>query len=647
VTPSPPPVRAEPLLRVRGLGLTLPTATGPRRILADVGFEIARGEALGLVGESGSGKSMTARSLIRLLPPGARLRGTIGLGDIDVLAVDDRELRRVRSSRVAMVFQDPHAHINPVRTIGDFLTEGMRAVQGMPRQAATARALELLESVHIDAAPTRLRQYPHELSGGMLQRVMIAAAIAGEPELLIADEPTTALDVTTQSDVMATLLELRESRQMALLFITHDLELAAQTCDRTAVMYAGRIVEERPSAILHRHPSHPYTIGLLRARPRLGRRRDQLAQLRGRPADAPAEVGCAFAPRCDFAIDVCRTQTPAEAALDDGRAFCHRLAAVAAASSGGDEATAEGGAAGSAADGVPGVGDGAANVLEARNLRKVYRSRRGRDRVAVADLSLTLPRAGAIGIVGESGSGKTTIARMLVGLERPTGGVVAFPGALAEGEGEGGSRRQRARLIQLVFQNPYTSLDPRQTVGQALAEVLRIHFDLDRGGRDRRVAQLLEQVGLDPELAGRRPRNLSGGQRQRVAIARALASEPAALVLDEAVSALDISVQAQVLNLLAGLRLRTDTALVFISHDLAAVAQITDYILVMHRGAVVEQGTTERVLANPRAPETRALIDSIPREGWRPRHLAVAEQEPDAAQSPAAEAGPRPERSRW
>ncbi len=270
--------------------------------------------------------------------------------------------------------------------------------------------------------------------------------------------------------------------------------------------------------------------------------------------------------------------------------------------------------------------DGRDVVLEARQLRKVYTSRRrGRDRLAVEDISFTLERAGAIGIVGESGSGKTTVAKMLVGLERPTAGAISFPGTTLDHGARREQRRRRARQIQLVFQNPYVSLDPRQRIGAALAEVLRIHFTLSGSEQEERVASLLEAVGLDPALAARRPRNLSGGQRQRVAIARALACEPATLVLDEAVSALDISVQAQVLNLLNRLRRETNTALIFISHDLAAVAQATDYIYVMHRARVVEHGETEQVLTRPRAAETQALIDSIPRDGWAPRHLPQSE----------------------
>lgn len=613
---------SEPLLSVHGLGLMLPGLTGPRRILADLSFAIERGEALGLVGESGSGKSMTARSLINLLPSGAELSGAVQLGTTSVLGLSGPQLRRLRATRVAMVFQDPHAHINPVRTVGDFLTEGMVAIQGLSRREARARALELLELVNIDAAPARLRQFPHELSGGMLQRVMIAAAIAGEPELLIADEPTTALDVTTQSDLMATLLELRAERELALLFITHDLELAAATCDRTAVIYAGRIVEERPSGTLHRDPRHPYTIGLLRARPQLVRLGHELAQLPGLPADSALEIGCAFAPRCHFAAQICESTTPVETGLPDGRAFCHRLDLVVGVRS---RADLEGTPKDSAAA-VVSEQKGRDVVLEARHLRKVYRSRRrGSDRLAVEDISFSLERAGAIGIVGESGSGKTTVAKMLVGLEQPTAGVVSFPGASVDGGGRREQRRRRARQIQLVFQNPYVSLDPRQRIGAALAEVLRIHFPLSGSEQEERVAGLLEAVGLDPALAARRPRNLSGGQRQRVAIARALACEPAALVLDEAVSALDISVQAQVLNLLNRLRRETNTALIFISHDLAAVAQTTDYIYVMHHARVVEHGDTEQVLTHPRAAETQALIDSIPRDGWAPRHLPVSE----------------------
>jgi oligopeptide transport system ATP-binding protein len=318
----------EPVVEVEHLGLEIVSRGRRRQILDDVSFRIGRGEALGLVGESGSGKSMTARSLTRLLPSGATLSGSVTIGGTSVLDLSARELRRLRASRVAMIFQDPRAHINPVRTVGDFLTEGMRAVTNLGKAQATERAIELLDSVRVDRGADRLRQFPHQLSGGLLQRVMIAAAIATNPQVLIADEPTTALDVTTQSDVMATLAELRAARQLTLLFITHDLELAAATCDRTAVLYAGRVVEERPSSILYDRPAHPYSAALLRARPDLDHRRGELFQLPGRPAESPVPDHCAFAPRCELATDICRSSRPVEVALSDGRVSCHHLDVV-------------------------------------------------------------------------------------------------------------------------------------------------------------------------------------------------------------------------------------------------------------------------------------------------------------------------------
>ncbi len=315
---------SDPVLRVRDLSLSISS----HAIVKGVSFDIEAGEAVGLVGESGSGKSLTARSVIRLVPAGSQLSGSVHLGDSNVLELSPQELRRLRATDVAMIFQDPRAYMNPVRTIGDHLTEPMRAIHGLSAGAAKRRALELLDIVRVDSGGSRLRQYPHELSGGLLQRVMIAGALSGEPKLLIADEPTTALDVTTQSDVMATLLDLRRERNVSLLFITHDLELAAATCDRTMVMYAGRVVEQRPSVLLDEHPAHPYTMGLLNARPRLDAPGAELIQLPGRPGEVAEHNGCAFEPRCVMAIDICRSKAPAPIDVPGGTATCHRTADV-------------------------------------------------------------------------------------------------------------------------------------------------------------------------------------------------------------------------------------------------------------------------------------------------------------------------------
>jgi peptide/nickel transport system ATP-binding protein len=537
------------LLELEGLRVSLPDGRGGRReLVGPVDLSIAAGESVGLVGESGSGKTMTARAVLRLLPHGARVEGLVRFEGREVLAMSPSELRAYRAGRVAMVFQDPRAHTNPLRTVGDFLTEGLRLNQGLPRRASEERARELLRAVGVEDPEARLASYPHELSGGLLQRVMIAAALAAQPSLLLADEPTTALDTVTQSEVMAILGDLRQRLGLAMLFITHDLELAAATCDRTAVMRAGTTVEVRPSAELHDHARHPYTLRLVAARPSI-----------------------------------------------DGAAP-------------GPEAR-------------PGRPVAAEPALEVERLRKVFGARRGRPAVvAVDDLSFTVPPGGSLAIVGESGSGKTTVARMLLALEAPTSGRIRVAGReRGPGRPSTAERRRRARDAQIVFQNPYTSLDPRQRVGDCLDEALRLHGRPGRRARRERVLQLLDQVGLEERHARSLPRQLSGGQRQRVAIARALAPEPRILVLDEAVSALDVSIQDQILRLLAAIRAETGVSYVCISHDLAVVRQIADRLIVLRQGQVVEAGPTARVLDAPRHPYTRRLRASVPGPGWTPQ----------------------------
>ncbi|HEV3070127.1 MAG TPA: ABC transporter ATP-binding protein [Solirubrobacteraceae bacterium] len=541
------------LLELEHLRVTLPAEEGATAVLRDVSLQVGAGEAVGLVGASGSGKTMTARAVVRLLPPGAQVGGSIRFAGRSVLDLDREQLLRYRADDVAMVFQDPRSHINPVRRIGDFLTEALVLTQGMRRTAALAKVTRLLGETGVEEPERRLRQYPHELSGGQLQRVMIAAALACEPRLLIADEPTTALDVTTQSEVMAMLDEVRHARGLALLFITHDLDLAAAVCERTVVMRAGAIVDEQPVA-----------------------RADLLQQT------APASSTSAPA-----------SSTSAPAFFTSARASS--TSAPACSTSAPEPA-----------------------VLEVSGLCMVFAGL-----LAVDDVSFAVAPGASLAIVGESGSGKTTIARMIVGLQAPSAGAIAVLGHLRSRPPRGArERRTRGREAQIVFQDNYSSLDPRQRVGDALGEALDLHFRPTAEERRRRVAELLDSVGLKQEHARALPRALSGGERQRAALARALAVQPRLLVLDEAVSSLDVATQAQILDLLAGIRVATGTSYVFISHDLAVVRRVSDEVIVLRRGRIVERGATQQILTSPADPYTRLLLDSVPRPGWKPRRRA-------------------------
>ncbi|QKJ18312.1 dipeptide ABC transporter ATP-binding protein [Microbacterium hominis] len=531
------------LLDISGLTLDLPDG---RRLLDGVSLTVAAGETVGLVGESGSGKSLTARSVLGLLPARARTAGSVRLDGRSVLDADARALLALRRADAAMIFQDPRAGINPMRTIGAHLAETLRG-QGARSAADSDRiALSLLEAVRLPRPAEHLSQYPHELSGGMLQRVMIAGALTAAPRLLICDEPTTALDVTTQAEIIQVLAELRESRGMGMLFITHDLALAASLCDRVHVMSGGRVVEDGTARQVFVSPRADYTRRLLAATPSIA----------GTVDAAPRRAQIEQAPE-------------------------------------------------------------AAPMLEATGLSKTYHPR-GKDPVAaVVDASIAIPRGGALGVVGESGSGKSTLARMIVGLEDADAGAIRIGGA--ERRGAPRTRRDRlahARSVQMVFQDPYLSLDPRITAGRAIEDALRLHGRLSTTQTRERVTALLAQVGLAEVHAQARPRTLSGGQRQRVAIARALAIEPDVLVMDEATSALDVSVQAQVLELVAEIRRERGLTVLFISHDLAVVRRVCDRTVVMRAGAIVERGETAQLLSDPQHPYTRLLIDSVPRPAW-------------------------------
>ena len=551
------PSSATALLDIRELTLDLADGT---RLLHGISLSVAPGETVGLVGESGSGKSLTARTVLGLIPDRAEIGGSVSVDGRSPLAPET--LRSIRRADAAMVFQDPRAGINPMRTIGDHLTEALRLNEGWSRSRARARAAELLADVRLPSPAKHLDQHPHELSGGMLQRVMIAGALTTSPRLLVCDEPTTALDVTTQAEIVQVLRELCAERGMGMLFITHDLNLAGSLCDRLVVMKDGAVVEEGPALEVLRAPQAEYTRRLVAATPRL--------------------TG-------DIAVIPDR-ETP-----DRETATGRRDSAQEPQSRRGDGVSREG------------------REVEVSGVSKTYRVR-GRGEVhAVADATLRIPAGGALAVVGESGSGKSTLARMIVGLEQVDTGTIRIGGRDAGSVPKGREERlARAKSVQMVFQDPYLSLDPRIPAGRAVADVLRLHAGLDKVAANARALELLTAVGLGEEHAVARPKTLSGGQRQRVAIARALAIEPDLLVMDEATSALDVSVQAQVLDLVADIRRRQGLTLLFISHDLAVVRRVCEQTLVMRRGEIVERGATAELLTNPQHEYTRLLLDSVP-----------------------------------
>ncbi|RPE29588.1 dipeptide ABC transporter ATP-binding protein [Kitasatospora cineracea] len=514
------------LLRVQGLHV----AFGERAAVRGVEFALGAGESLGIVGESGSGKSTTALALLRMLPAGGRITGgSVELDGQDLAGLPEEALRAVRGKRIAMVFQDPMSSLNPVLSVGRQLDEALRAHgRRRPKAERASRAVELLELVGVPKAASRLGDFPHRFSGGQRQRIMIALALAHDAQVLVADEPTTALDPTVQRQILRLLARINRERGTALVVISHDLGVIAETCSRLLVMRDGEVVEQGPTARLLTAPQRDYTKSLLAAVPRL---------------DAPSRA---------------------------------------------------------AANSTP----GAEPLLVVRGLAKAYGPRRRRS-PALESVDLDLHPGETLGLVGESGSGKSTLARALVGAHPPDAGTVTFAGQPLDG-------RRARREVQLVFQDPYASLNPRLTVGRIIAEPLIAHRLGDRAQRQARVAELLEQVGLEASAAARSPREFSGGQRQRIGIARALAPEPSVLVCDEPVSALDVSIQAQVIELLARLQRELGLAVLFIAHDLAVVRQVSHRIAVLYRGRIVESGPADRVVTDPEHPYTAELLAAVP-----------------------------------
>ena len=603
-----------PLLRVEGLRTWLDTGAAPVRAVDGVSFEIDRGETLALVGESGCGKSMTALSLMRLLPDaGQVIEGRVLLDGVDLLALPEARMREVRGARAAMIFQEPGLSLNPVMTVGEQVAEVLRRHAGLQGTALAARVVDLLEAVRIPDATRRAAAYPAELSGGMKQRVVIAMALACDPQLVIADEPTTALDVTIQAQVLDLLRELQSRRGTAMLLITHDLAVVAGTAQRVAVMYAGEIVEIASAERFFAAAAHPYSRKLFDALPGRTRRGVPLAVIGGAVPSLKSEfAGCRFADRCEAATDVCRSRLPLWHELAPGHEVrCHLYAdgAGGVRSSGSDEVPAAGVAAA--------VGAGEPRLV-VEDLQVHFPVRKGLLRRTVArvravdGVSLALPAGRTLGLVGESGCGKTTVGKAILRLVEPTGGRVLLRGEdlarLSRRE-----LRRRRREAQIIFQDPYASLDPRMRVSEILEEgMLALGVGADAQDRQRRIDRLLAEVGLAPEIKLRYPHEFSGGQRQRIAIARALAVEPDLIVCDEPTSALDVSVQAQILNLLRSLQAARGLAYLFITHNLAVVEYLAHEIAVMYLGRIVEHGLTDEVLGSPRHPYTRALLAAVP-----------------------------------
>jgi peptide/nickel transport system ATP-binding protein len=599
------------VLELAGLRTVLDTAEGELRAVDGVDLDIRKGECFALVGESGCGKSMTALSILRLLPDVGRIAGgAVRLGGLDLLALPEAAMRAVRGKRAAMIFQEPGTALNPVLTVGRQVAEVIERHTSLRGAAVRKRVLELLDAVGLPEAARRVDEYAFQLSGGQRQRVMIAAALAVDPEVLIADEPTTALDVTIQAQILDLLKTLQSERGMALLLITHDLGIVARMADRVAVMYAGEIVEVAPREQFFRAPQHPYSQKLFAALPGAALRDGGLAQIRGQvPPLTAAFSGCRFTERCDFAFERCAREVPQLRALEPGhRVRCHLREAERAAPR--RQARAAPAAAAAA---------GARALLEVRDLKVHFPIRRGVFRrtvgqvKAVDGVSLAVAEGRTLALVGESGSGKTTVGKAILQLIRPSAGSVRYRGEELTRLGRAGLQRYRAAM-QIVFQDPYASLNPRMRVADILAEGMRsLGVGRDDAERAQRIAVLLEQVGLPASATGRYPHEFSGGQRQRIAIARALAVEPKLIVCDEPTSALDVSVQAQILNLLRSLQERLGLAYLFITHNLAVVEYLAHEVAVMSEGRIVEQGPAGGVLRSPRHPYTRTLLAAVPK----------------------------------
>ena len=613
-----------PVLQLDNLRTEFRMRTSTVVAVDGMSFDVDEGECVGIVGESGCGKSTTGLSIMRLLPGNGHITGgVIKLLGRDLADVDEKQMRKVRGNEVALIPQDPMTSLNPTMTIGHQIAEGVRLHRDVTHQEARQRAIEVLRLVEMPQPAERIDQYPHELSGGLRQRVMIAMALACEPKLLIADEPTTALDVTIQAQILNLIDDLRQRLSMAVLLITHDMGVIAGRTDRVVVMYAGKIAEEAETGQLFQRIRHPYSEALLASVPRLEHKQDErLLSIPGLPPDLSQIItNCRFAPRCQYATDQCRNEDPPLTDMTTDDQVIHRYACFHPV----DHSTSERPIpvevtakelAEQTARAVALVT--ADNILEVRDVVKefpvmsgtVFRHQTGSVK-AVSDVTFDIRRGETFGLVGESGCGKTTLGHLIVALDRATSGSITFDGVEMSAL-SGRDLRSRRRDLQLMFQDPYASLDPRMRVGSIIREPLKVHGVGSAADQAERVRSLLGEVGLSKDAVDRYPHEFSGGQRQRIGLARALALDPKLIVADEPVSALDVSIQAQILNLMKDLQIRHGLTYVMISHDLAVIRYMADTIGVMYLGKVVELGPASEVYERPTHHYTVGLLDAVP-----------------------------------